>query len=117
MLSFLAVIPGCGVVGVRKARAEIGARIVGGRVTWFPHPEQTHPDFVFQRCTQGRWWSRGCQSVISDLSISIPECSFGTALVALQSLYLALLEYGDPTWLSTEAEPKQAIWKPSKDKW
>lgn len=53
MLPFLRAIPGCGDVGVKKARAEIGARTVGGGVTWFPHPGRTHPDLVSRDAPRG----------------------------------------------------------------
>lgn len=40
-------------VGVREAGSEMGARTVGGGVTWFPHPGQTHPDLVSREAPRG----------------------------------------------------------------
>lgn len=68
-------------VGVRRAGSAIGARPVGGGVTWFPHPGQMHPDLVSRDAPRGGCErGRGCQLMISNF-ISTSSCSFGAAMV------------------------------------
>lgn len=53
-------------VGVREAGSEMGARTVGGGVTWFPHPGQTHPDLVSREASRGGG-EKGQRLSINDL--------------------------------------------------
>lgn len=83
---------------------------MGGGVTWFPHPGQTHPDLISRDAPRGGGEGAEAVNQRSPILSLLQHAALGQPWWPC-SLFIQRHWNPDPTWLSTWLNPKQAIWK------